>query len=167
MGLRFGEAIALRPADVDLVANRISIVRTVSEVNGRTKIGPPKTARSARTLAIPASLADELRSHIARQGLGLNDLLFADALGGPVRRANFRGRVWLPALAATGLDGLTFHGLRHSAATQWMVQGIDARTVQQLLGHTDPRLVLKLYAHASDSALAAAAEQVGETYWSN
>ncbi|MDH3731449.1 MAG: tyrosine-type recombinase/integrase [Acidimicrobiia bacterium] len=47
--------------------------------------------------------------------------------------------------------GLTFHGLRHSAATQWVANGVDARTVQHRLGHADPRLVLLLYAPRLDA----------------
>lgn len=62
---------------------------------------------------------------------------------------------------------MTFHGLRHTAATQWIADGIDARTVQFRLGHADPRLVLKLYAHASQTADRAAAETTATTIWCN
>lgn len=69
------------------------------------------------------------------------------------------------AVEQTGLDGLTFHGLRHSAATQWVANGIDARTVQYRLGHADPRLVLRLYAHASTPADRRAAEVSSTVFW--
>ena len=63
------------------------------------------------------------------------------------------------------LDGLTFYGLRHSAATIWMASGADAQTVRRLLGHTDPSLVLRLYAHASDNAVKRGGDLAADFYW--
>ncbi len=165
MGLRFGEAIAVTAGDVDHTTGVLAITKAVSEVDGRTRIASPKTATSIRTLVMPKGLIAEAAGHIEDHALGPDDLLFSDSLGGPVRRANFRARIWLPAIESTGLHGLTFHGLRHSAATHWISEGIDARTVQHLLGHADPRLVLKLYAHATDQALAKAADSIAGSYW--
>lgn len=70
-------------------------------------------------------------------------MIFADTSGKPIRRSNFRSRVLVPASLQSGLEGLTYHGLRHSAATNWIMAEVDARTVQYRLGHSDPRLVLK------------------------
>ena len=93
------------------------------------------------------------------------NLVFHDAIGGPVRASNLRYRVLGPAVRAIGLDGVTFHGLRHSAATEWVASGVDARTVQHRLGHTDPGLVLRLYAHSSTDADRLAADVVGDRHW--
>lgn len=166
VGLRFGEAAALRVKDVDFDQATTTIVRTVVDVDGRLEVDEPKTAAGIRTLVVPGPLLEELRAHIKLLGIDGDELLFADAFGGPLRRSNFRGRVFAPAVDRAGLDGLTFHGLRHSAATQWVANGIDARTVQHRLGHADPRLVLRLYAHATNSADRAAAEISREIYWS-
>ncbi len=72
-------------------------------------------------------------------------------------------RVWLPALELAGLSDprLTFHGLRHSAATAWVAAGVGIRTAQHRLGHSTPRLVLALYAHATTQADRDAADKVG------
>jgi integrase len=166
MGLRFGEAAALRLSDIDFDQGRVLISRSLSEVDGRIEVGTPKTSAGIRALATPLPLMRELRDHVHRLAITDPDaLLFADSFGGPIRRSNFRRRVFEPAVEQAGLPGLTFHGLRHSAATTWMADGIDARTVQRLLGHSDPRLVLKLYAHAADEALRAAAKRTGATFW--
>lgn len=165
MGLRFGEAVALRVQDVDFDQATITIARTVVDVDGRLEMDDPKTAAGIRTLAVPAPLLGELRAHIELFGIAAEELLFADAFGGPLRRSNFRGRVFAPAVRRLGLDGLTFHGLRHSAATQWVASGVDARTVQHRLGHADPRLVLRLYAHASTPADRRAAEVSADVFW--
>ncbi|MDP9334280.1 MAG: tyrosine-type recombinase/integrase [Actinomycetota bacterium] len=69
--------------------------------------------------------------------------------------------MWLPAVRKAELEELTFHGLRHAAATSWVVAGIDLRTAQHRLGHATPRLVLELYAHATTKADRAAADLMG------
>ncbi|MEM7272742.1 MAG: site-specific integrase [Actinomycetota bacterium] len=167
MGLRFGEAAALQVQDVDLVEHRLYVSKTVVEANGRISIDVPKTSAGLRTLALPDPLVDELRDHIERSGLEDPEaLLFGSSTGVPVRRSNFARRVFGPAVESCGLDGLTFHGLRHSAATQWVAAGLDARTVQHRLGHADPRLVLRLYAHVSSRADQEAARTTAETFWS-
>lgn len=165
VGLRFGEAAALRVRDVDFTAGSVSVSRTVVEDNGRLEIGEPKTTAGHRTLALPAELVEELRAHVELWSIDGDELLFADGFGGPLRRGNFRQRVFMPALAAVGLDGLTFHGLRHSAATQWVANGLDPRTVQHRLGHADPRLVLRLYAHALSEADRRAAAASSSIFW--
>jgi integrase len=166
MGLRFGEIAALRLMDLDLDTGQLAVTRAISEVAGQLTFGPPKTAAGIRTLVAPAPIVDELGKHIRAERIeSPEDLLFTDVEGGPVRRSNFRNRVFAPAVTACGLDGLTFHGLRHSAATLWIAEGIDARTVQHLLGHTDPRLVLRLYAHAADEAMRKAADITAATFW--
>jgi integrase len=166
MGLRIGEALGLHWTDIDLEERTITIARTVSEAGGRVTLGEPKTRSSLRTLVFPAPLVDEFTTHRDRSG-GENPagLVFHDSIGGPVRASNLRYRVLDPAVQAIGLDGLTFHGLRHSAATEWVASGVDARTVQHRLGHTDPGLVLRLYAHSSSDADRHAAEATAKRYW--
>jgi integrase len=79
-----------------------------------------------------------------------------------LRYSLFRSRVWTPAARKAGLSGFTFHGLRHSAATAWVAAGVDPKTAQHRLGHATPRLVLELYAHATNDADRAAAHVAGE-----
>ena len=164
MGLRFGEAVALRPVDLDLLVAELTISRTVTEQDGRLEIGSPKTKASLRTLVIPGPLVDELSAHVIRLAIEEEGLLFSD--GRVVRSGGVTSHDECSHLRfRAGLDGLTFHGLRHSAATQWVADGIDARTVQHWLGHSDPRLVLRLYAHASTVADRHAAEISSRSYW--
>lgn len=46
--------------------------------------------------------------------------------------------------------GVTFHGIRHSFATRLIEQGVDVKTVSQLLGHTDVKITLNRYVHSTD-----------------
>jgi integrase len=55
-GLRAGELAGLRRRDVDLLRGTIRVERAVQEVGGTLHVGPPKTPRSRRTVALPAFL---------------------------------------------------------------------------------------------------------------
>jgi hypothetical protein len=129
-------------------------------------IGEPKTAAGIRTVAVSAPLMAELAESLRRSRLTGSDpeaLVFEAPEGGPLRYPNFVQRVWLPALERVGLASprLTFHALRHAAATSWVAAGVDIRTAQHRLGHSTPRLVLALYAHATTDADREAAEKAG------
>jgi integrase len=63
----------------------------------------------------------------------------------------------LPAVRTVGLEGLTFHDLRRTNATALVVDGVDLKTAQTRLGHSDPRLTLGLYAQATTEPDRAAA----------
>ncbi|MGO9873341.1 MAG: tyrosine-type recombinase/integrase [Acidimicrobiia bacterium] len=92
---------------------------------------------------------------LRRRGLtarNADSWVFAAPAGGPLLYSHFRRPVWLPAVRSAELEELTFHSLRHAAATAWVAAGIDLRTAQHRLGHATPRLILELYAHATSEA---------------
>jgi integrase len=167
MGLRFGEVAALRCSDLSLKTAELFVRRTLVERSGSVEFGAPKSVSSVRSLIVPEPLVDELAGHLIRYRVDGDELLFLGRGGRPLRRSRFRHDAFLPAVTRAGLDGVTFHGLRHSAATSWVADGVDLRTVQAWLGHSDPQLVLRLYAHASDAASRSAAEIVTGSYWPN
>ena len=72
-----------------------------------------------------------------------------------------------PTRVTFDLEELTFHGLRHAAATAWVAAGIDLRTAQHRLGHATPRLVLELYAYATSEADRAAPDLMGARLFGN
>ena len=82
----------------------------------------------------------------------------------PLRYANWRSRVWLPATKAAGLEGTGFHDLRRATATAMVAGGVDIKTAQVRLGHSDTRLTLAIYAHATSAADRAAAELLGAQF---
>jgi integrase len=88
-----------------------------------------------------------LTEHLARRGLTGAD---TDALGfRPLRYERWRRRVWLPATERAGLHGLRFHDLRRANATALVLDGVDVKTAQTRLGHSDPRLTIAIYAQAT------------------
>jgi integrase len=56
---------------------------------------------------------------------------------------------WYPLLERAGLPRLTFNaGTRHTAATLMVGAGTHIRVVAERLGHSDPAVSLRVYAHA-------------------
>lgn len=123
-GLRWGEAAALLVEHVDLASRRVRVVRTVYEVGGVRRFGPPKSGK-ARTVAPPASIVADLEPLIT--GREPDELLFQPARGVPLRANNWRVREFNAAVAATGLrlKGLAPHKLRHTAVSLAIAAGSD------------------------------------------
>jgi integrase len=145
-GLRIGELLALRWADVDLAA-------------GRLRVADSKTSAGLRTVDLVPVLRDELASLRARNaGAGGDALVFPTATGAKQNRNNVRRRVVQRAvtlanqnLEADGHalipDGITAHSLRRTYASVRLAIGDEVPYVMQQLGHTDPKLTLSVYAH--------------------
>lgn len=164
LGLRWGECAGLRVGRLDLLRSKLTVAETLGEVNGAVVVSEPKSRAGLRTLAVPERLVSMLSEHLARRGLSAADadaFVFVSPDGGPLRYANWRSRVWRPAVVAAGLESLTFHALRHAATTAMLTSGVDLRTAQVRLGHSDPRLTLGTYAHATPDSDQDAAERVG------
>jgi integrase len=126
----------------------------MAEVDGRFDVADTETRSLRRTLSVPASLIDELAEHLAthRHGTRPDDLVFSAAEGGPLRRS-FEGRIFKQDMKDTGLDpALTFHGLRHVAASLMVEHGEHPRVIQARLGPATARLSMELYAHVPDAA---------------
>ncbi len=166
LGLRWGEIAGLRVGQLDLVRRTLTVKtqRTRGE-GGRMVEQSPKTRAGQRTMTMPTWIAAMLAEHLARRGLTGADKdapVFASRDGEPLDYSNWRVRVWLPARKAAGLSQLTFHDLKHTAATLLVEEGVDIKTAQTRLGHADPSTTLRIYAQATAQADREAAERVGE-----
>jgi integrase len=154
VGLPWSECAGLRVGDVDFLRRTLTVRQTIAEVEGRLLVAETKSRSSRRTLSIPTFLIAELAKHLAGNRAGANpeDLVFTGPEGGPLRRY-FTERVFNPAVERAGLDpGLTFHGLRHVAASLMVEQGEHPRVIQGRLGHATARLSMELYAHVPEAA---------------
>ncbi|HZT67930.1 MAG TPA: site-specific integrase [Acidimicrobiales bacterium] len=166
LGLRWGEIAGLRVGNVDFQRGVVTVLlqRTRGE-KGRMVEQDPKSQAGRRSLSVPEWVTTMLAEHLTSRGLTGGDpdtLIFVSPDGQPLHYSNWRRRVWLPARAALGLDRLTFHDLKHTAATALVEEGVDVKTAQVRLGHASPQTTLRIYAQVTRQADRAAADRVGE-----
>ncbi len=158
-GMRWGELVALRRANIDLERCEIRIVETTAELDrGDLLPESPKSRAGRRTVSFPAELAPELAWHLERFAeAGEQGLVFVGPKGAALRRSNFRP-VWNAACAKAGLPSLHFHDLRHVGGTLAATTGASLKELMARLGHSSTRAAL-IYQHATrdrDKAIALA-----------
>lgn len=157
-GLRWGEAAALRVRDVDPdVRGRIRVRASITEISGELVEGTPKS-HQARAVPIPRFLRAPLAEQLA--GKGADEHVFTAPQGGPLRLSNWRRRVFDPAAREIGIEGLTPHELRHTAASLAIASGATIKAVQSMLGHASATLTLDRYGHLFADELDAVADRM-------
>ena len=166
-GMRWGELAGLKTTRLNLLRRQVQVSEILVEVNGHFSFGPPKTKESRRTITLPSFLVDELAEHLASFPPNVHvegeTLVFTGPNGAPLRRSNFARRVWRPALRKAGLEHVSFHALRHSAAAFMIGSGADAKKIQRRLGHATIRMTYDLYGHLlpeADEEVAAGLEDL-------
>ncbi len=90
------------------------------------------------------------------------DLVFTDAIGGPIERGNLMRRSFWPLLERAGLPRVRFHDLRHSSATMLLAGGIHPRVVQERLGHSTISVTMDIYSHVLPTLQREAAEHLDQ-----
>jgi len=162
VGLRWGELAALRVSNVDPLRRRITVSEAATEIGGELVFGTPKSHRT-RIVVMPSWLSETIGERLS--GLGAGDFVCTATRGGPLRASNFRRNVWVPAVAAAGIDpGLRMHDLRHTAASLMISSGASIKAVQRQLGHASAAMTLDLYGHLYDDDLEALADALDERY---
>lgn len=144
-GLRFGEATALTPDDIDL-NGPTPLVRVTKawkeDGNGRYVIGPPKTRRGRRTVSLAPSTLEAIRPL-----LGNPKLLFTNTKG-DVITSSLAHKVWGPACLKAGYTKdtkPTIHSLRHSHSSWLLASGMDLFQLSRRLGHNSISITSDIY----------------------
>lgn len=173
LGLRRGELLGLRWEDVDLDAGVVQVRGQLKREVSKTTYGELKTAKSRRTLTLPAPTIQALREHRRRQreeqlGAGAawqaTGYVFTTPIGTPVDPDNF-SKVFKEIAGRAGLGDWHLHELRHSCASLLLAEGIPLKVVSELLGHTNISTTADIYGHVAAPQLAAAAEAIGAAIW--
>lgn len=165
-GLRLGELTALRVGRLDLLRRRLAVVETLREVRDRLIFSEPKTKTPRRSLTLPRFMVDELAAHLGSRSepADADQLVFTATNGGPLRRSNFRRRVWLPAVESTVGQPMRFHDLRHTHAAMLVAQGEHPKVIQERLGHASIKTTLYTYGHLFEGLDEAAADRPDRTW---
>jgi integrase len=174
LGLRQSEALGLKWSDVDLERGTLTVRRGLHRVSGQGLVfEEPKSARSRRTLALPAELVDGLRRHrkaqeqervIAGSEWEGHDFVFAQPNGRPLdRRSDWEH--WRALLTAAGVRQVRLHDGRHTAATLLLTAGVHPRVVMELLGHSQMRTTTDVYSHVMPAVAREAADRMGAALW--
>lgn len=162
-GLRWGEAAALRRGRCELLRSRLHVVEALSETSEGLLFGPTKTYQR-RTVVIPGFLRDLLAEHLGAKVEPHEDTLAFSSPGAePMRRGNFRRRLWRPALEAAGLDYIRPHDLRHTCAALLIAENAHPKAVQAHLGHSSISVTMDRYGHLFPSDAEALADRLDAT----
>jgi integrase len=126
---------------------------------------PPKAAEAVREVVLSERLAHLLREHrLASAFSGDDDPVFANAAGRPFEHRNVASRGFDRAAERAGATPkpekgqrkqrpgetrrpASFHNLRDTFASHLIAAGEDVVQVSRQLGHADPAVTLKVYAH--------------------
>ena len=160
-GLRQGELLDLKWADLDLTGRRLSVCRALKVTDQGLDFGTPKNNASRRSVPLSKTAAAALKAHRTRHNeerlrLGDlwedNDLVFSHRVGRPMDHGNLYDREYKPLLQKAGLgdEGFTFHSLRHTFATELFNQRKRPKIIQSLLGHSSITQMTDTYSHLLD-----------------
>ncbi|MEV8236426.1 site-specific integrase [Rhodococcus sp. NPDC077669] len=156
-GMRFGELMGLNVEDVDLVARRIRVRRSITQVGGRLIVGAPKSKAGKRSIPIPRKLDTILRARI--EGRVRTQPAIASPKGFRLGRENWvRSVDWRVRTTQIGRPTLRIHDLRHTYASLARSAGADLRLLQKTMGHASITVTAHTYADLYDGELDAVAE---------
>jgi len=158
LGLRRGELLGLRWEDINFQEGTVHIRRAIINERNKVVMGSLKTKGSQRMLYMPPIIRTLLQTHRDRQALDVAAAktwedpgwVFATGKGTPIGPNNFL-RAYRQLLEKAGLPREhRLHDLRHSYASWLIANGVDPRTLSDLLGHADPRFTMSVYVHAQE-----------------
>ena len=149
-GCRSGEAYAVQQKDIDRKARMLTIGKAVYYQHNRAKIKTPKTASGVRAVPLPQFLID-----LIPEG-NPNDYIFSETGAEPLPDSQ-RRRGWEKFQQETGIV-CTLHQLRHAYASLLYEAGIDEKSAQKLMGHSDISTTMNIYTHLREQHLAISQE---------
>jgi len=132
-GLRLGEAVSLNQGDVFLAESFVRIRRSKTTI---------------RAVPVSVDAVEALRLALSRAPRrGDDEPLFFGERNGQRLTGDAVSHALPRLLVSRGLPRLTPHGLRHGAATLMVAGGVHMRIVAEQLGHRNPALTARVYAH--------------------
>ncbi|MBX3003295.1 MAG: site-specific integrase [Anaerolineales bacterium] len=167
-GMRQGELLGLRWADVDWASATVRVRRQLQRIPYQGLIfTEPKSRNGIRTVQLGSLTLRALMQHKERQGAeflngeNTEDLLFPSSTGTPkeprILYAQFK-----KALKMARVPDVRFHDLRHTAASLMLMSGMELIRIARQLGHSKPSITLDIYGHLIPGLENASAERLDE-----
>lgn len=157
-GLRKGEALALSWDDIDFDKKILTINKALVRGDKRVlKIQPPKTKKSHRSISIDddtIKILKKWKAGLIERCLSSGESWKNTTLVFPNTEGNFlqltMPRKWfLQILKDTELPKIKIHGFRHTHCTILCEMNVPIKVIQERLGHSDYKLTMNVYAHAT------------------
>lgn len=151
-GMRIGEICALRWNDINIQNQTIRIHHTIQripDISGRKKtkliIDTPKSTASEREIPIMNVLLPYI---CLCQSNASQNCFVLSGTSHPIEPSNYYTKYqrWL---RESNIAPHSFHTLRHTFATRCIESGGDAKSLSEILGHSDVGITLSLYVHPS------------------
>jgi len=145
-GMRIGEISALQWADVDLEEGLLYVRRTAQRLNhyggDETKttliFSSPKTESSERIIALSQKIISYLNEH--KKNANSAYVISCKGRFAEPRVCQYR---FERLLQKAGIERVSFHSLRHTFATRCLEEGMDVKTLSELMGHSGVEMTLK------------------------
>lgn len=160
-GMRRGELLALKWADVTPTG---VTVRATASRHAEGGIGTPKTSKSLRRIPITKEAYETLAA--CREKLPASEWAFPNNQGGRIGERNLL-RAFVRGIELTAkpdadpplkaVPSMRLHDLRRTTASWWAAAGVPPKVIQQLLGHSTPRLALEVYTDVLEGQVDSAA----------
>lgn len=154
VGLRRGEALALRWSDVDLDVGTLTVTGTLKRhPGGGHYVDRPKSGASAATIPLPKTCVSALVRHRKQQAQERllagplwrdGDFVFTTPHGTPLDGSNVL-KAWYRIADSAGIARRRFHALRHSAATLMWEQGVPLDVISATLRHSGLAITKDIY----------------------
>jgi integrase len=169
--LRRAEALGLQWSDVDLDQGVLHVRRRVNRVGKGTGLivrDGAKTNAGVRTVVLPTFVTDALKQRRiyqledrVRAGKSWQDTGYVFTSGiGTVLEPRKVDLYFASVRERAGLDGRTFHSLRHDFAGLMLAAGIPGRVVAEMMGHSSYSVTANIYQHVPDELQKLAASQL-------
>jgi integrase len=147
IGLRQGEQIGLKPADIDWDNQILTIRRAMTrDEHGRPVEGRTKNKYSRRSIKLlPVMMEPLIEQRCIADQFESAEYFFCTPTGSRIHPSNFRRRVWIPALQKARLEIRDMRQTRHSFATNALSCGENPLWIANVLGHRNTEMIIKVY----------------------
>lgn len=166
LGLRKGEVSELKWSDIDLEEGVVHITRSRVETDEGIIVKSTKSEAGIRDIPLSPKILtafkDQYAEHlekIGKNGFVNSGYVICKSNGEPFVPSSIPQR-WDRFCDQHKLKKIRFHDLRHTCATLMIANGVDPKTVQAWLGHSDIQVTLNTYAHCLPSMKQAAGEKM-------